>query len=109
MQALLQAERALQRLSAKEGKPVGGCVLGMVFMGPHIDAALASQLFRSLEYYRHLLPCLWSLYELRRLLGCHMRAVFCPETEALLSASAVAQLAQRVRSLEQQGRWCTVA
>ena len=114
VQKLLQAERTLQFLSAKEGKPVGSCVLGMVFMGPHIDAALASQLFGSLEYHQALLPCLWSLYSQKRLLGFHMRASFCPEAAALLNAYAVAQLALEVQQLAldvqqlKSRAWCTV-
>ena len=102
VQKLLQAERTLQFLCAKEGKPVDDCVLGMVFMGPHIDGALASQLFRSLEYYMDLLPCLWSLYGMKRLLGYHMRKPFEPVVEALLNATAVAKLTQQQQLMQQQ-------
>ena len=110
VQKLLQAERTLQFLCAKEKKPVGSCVLGMVFMGPHIDGALASQLFRSLKYYKDLLPCLWSLYEMKRLLGYHMRQPFQPVVEALLNATAVAKLTQQLAQLQQQleRRWCSL-
>ena len=120
VQQLLQAERTLQFLSAKEGKPVGSCVLGMVFMGPHINAALASQLFRSLKYYKDLLPCLWSLYSLKRLLGFHMSATFSPEAAALLTAAAYAKLEERMQQIESRSKleerkqqiesraWCTV-
>ena len=60
----------------------GQPVLGMVFMGPHIDQALASQLFKSLSHYSAVLPCLWALHEKRRLLGYHMRKPFQPMVEA---------------------------
>ena len=84
------------------------CVLGMVFLGPHIDAALASQLFRSLNYYQGLLPCLWSLYIKKRLLGFRMSASFSPEVEALLNATALAQLTRQVQQLESRRAWCTI-
>ena len=106
VQKLLQAERTLQFLCAKEGKPVGDCVLGVVFMGPHIDQALASQLFKSLSHYSAVLPCLWALHEKRRLLGYHMRKPFQPAVEAFLNATAVAQLTQKVEQLER--RWCSL-
>ena len=106
VQKLLQAERTLQFLCAKEGKPVGDCVLGVVFMGPHIDSALASQLFSYLTYCKAVLPCVWALHEKRRLLGYHMRKPFQPAVEAFLNATAVAQLTQKVEQLER--RWCSL-
>jgi len=106
VQKLLQAERTIQFLCAKEDKAVGDCVLGMVFMGPHIDQALAFQLFKSLSHYSAVLPCLWALHEKRRLLGYHMRKPFQPMVEAFLNATAVAQLAQQVQQLER--RWCSL-
>ena len=114
VQKLRQAERTLQFLCAKEDKPVGSCVLGMVFMGPHIDKTLASKLFMSLEYYKDLLPCLWSLYQMKRLLGYHMRTVFQPAVEALLNSTAIAHLAQQQQeqqlALQQLERrlWCSL-
>jgi hypothetical protein len=72
VQKLLQAERTVQFLCAKEGKSVGDCVLGVVFLGPHMDATIASQLYRSLDYYQALLPCMWSLHKLKRVLGNHL-------------------------------------
>ena len=78
----------------------------MVFMGPHIDQALAFQLFKSLSHYSAVLPCLWALHEKRRLLGYHMRKPFQPMVEAFLNATAVAQLAQQVQQLER--RWCSL-
>ena len=106
VQKLLQAERTIQFLCAKEDKAVGDCVLGVVFMGPHIDQALASQLFRSLFYYKAVLPCLWALHKKKRLLGYHMRKPFQPAVEAFLNATAVAQLTQKVQQLER--RWCSL-
>jgi hypothetical protein len=106
VQKLLRAERTVQFLCAKEGKPVGDCVLGVVFLGPHIDQALASQLFRSLNHYRAVLPCLWALHLKRRLLGYHMGKPFQPAVEAFLNATAVAQLTQKVQQLER--RWCSL-
>jgi hypothetical protein len=102
VQKLLQAERTLQFLAAKEGKPVSGCVLGVVFMGPHMDATIASQLFKSLHHYKDVLPCLWSLYGLQRLLSYHMRKPLSPAVQAVLSATAMEQLTREVQRLQQQ-------
>ena len=61
-QKLLQAERLLQFLVAKEGVVnVRDVVLGVVFMGPHMDAAAAARLHATLAHYRNALPCLWAL------------------------------------------------
>ena len=102
VQKLLQAERTLQFLVAKEGKPLGDCVLGMVFMGPHMDKTLTHGLFLSLEHYQTLLPCLWSLYEMRRLLAYHMRTTVHPVVEAHLTATALAQLTAQFEQQQQQ-------
>ena len=61
-QKLLQAERLLQFLVAKEGAAgVRDVVLGFVFMGPHMDAAAAARLHATLAHYSEALPCLWAL------------------------------------------------
>ena len=61
-QKLLQAERLLQLLIAKEGAAdVRDVVLGVVFMGPHMGSAAAAQLYTTLSHYRLALPCLWAL------------------------------------------------
>jgi len=61
-QTLLQAERLLQFLVAKEGAAgVRDVVLGFVFMGPHVDASAAARLYATLAHYRAVLPCLWAL------------------------------------------------
>ena len=75
-QKLLQAERSLQFLCAKEGKlgAVENCILGMVFMGTATDAAQSEKIYQSLRHYQKLLPCLWTLQGLGRLLCYHVRA-----------------------------------
>ena len=75
-QKLLQAERSLQFLCAKEGKlgAVEDCILGMVFMGTATDAAQSEKIYQSLRHYQKLLPCLWTLQGLGRLLCYHVRA-----------------------------------
>lgn len=61
-QKLLQAERLLQFLVAKEGAAgVRDVVLGFIFMGPHMDASAAARLYATLAHYRAVLPCLWAL------------------------------------------------
>lgn len=61
-QKLLQAERLLQFLVAKEcAADVRDVVLGFVFMGPHMDTAAAARLYATLSHYRLALPCLWAL------------------------------------------------
>ena len=61
-QKLLQAERLLQFLVAKQGAAsVRDVVLGFVFMGPHMDSAAAARLYATLFHYRRVLPCLWAL------------------------------------------------
>jgi hypothetical protein len=102
VQKLLQAERTVQFLCAKEGKSVCDCVLGVVFMGPHIDRVIASKLFDSLKFYQKQLPCLWSLHLMKRLLGYHMRKPFQPAVEASLNATAMEQLAQDVKQVAVQ-------
>lgn len=99
VQKLLQAERTVQFLCAKEGKSVGDCVLGVVFLGPHMDASIASQLYRSLDYYQVLLPGMWSLNKMKRVLGNHLET-FHPVVEAYLTNTTVAQLAQKVQELD---------
>jgi len=101
VQKLLQAERTVQFLCAKEEKSVGDCVLGVVFLGPHMDEAVASQLYRSLDYYKVLLPCMWSLHKMKRVLGNHLET-FHPVVEAYLNNTTVAQLAQKVQELDQK-------
>ena len=61
-QKLLQAERLLQFLVAKQRvASVRDAVLGFIFMGPRMDAAGAARLFATLYHYRGVLPCLWAL------------------------------------------------
>ena len=73
-QKLLQAERVVRFLAAKEGKEsVRDCVLGFVFMGPSIDSSAGAALFNALKHHRARLPCLWALQESPcRLLGCQV-------------------------------------
>jgi hypothetical protein len=95
-QKLLQAERVVRFLAAKEGKEsVRDCVLGFVFMGPSIDSSAGAALFNALKHHRARLPCLWALQESPfRLLGCQV------VTEPL----AVTLFRSRVRERERDQR-----
>jgi len=113
VQKLLQAERTLQFLSAKEGKAVGDCVLGVVFLGPHMNVSVTSQLYRSLNYYKELLPCVWTLHTMKRLLGYSLE-IFRSAVQAHLTDSNMTQLNQRMEMLEQKDGekeerpWCSL-
>ena len=81
---LVQAERLLQFLRAKERvADVCDCVLGFVFMGPHMDVAMGATLLLTLEHYQRVLPCVWALQCARRLLGLHVAAVSAAVAAAL--------------------------
>ena len=97
---LAQAERLLQFLRAKEGAAdVCDCVLGFVFMGPHMDAAMGATLLSTLEHYRTVLPCVWALQRAGRLLGLHVAAVSAA-VAAALSGFALADLRADVAGLK---------
>jgi hypothetical protein len=89
-QKLLQAERVLRFLCAKEGKGTRECVLGMVFLGPSMGSEQSVSLFCTLQHYKDILPCLWELHNLARLLCCRVR-VYEPAVEIMRLADAVAQ------------------
>jgi hypothetical protein len=70
-QKLLQAERNVRFLMAKQG--VAGddacaAILGCVFLGPAMNGEAAALLYRTLKHYRTVLPCLWALQQEKRLL-----------------------------------------
>ena len=96
-QKLLQAERQLQFLMAKERvKNVRDCVLGYIFMSPSMNYDVGASLFDTLRHYKRVLPCLWALAGTdsrqhtaeRRLLGCRV--------EPFHAAAAVASLERRL-------------
>jgi len=61
-QKLLQAERLLQFLVAKQGvDSARDAALGFVFMGPRLNAAAAARLHATLVHYSVVLPRLWEL------------------------------------------------
>ncbi len=68
-QKLLQLERILHVLSAKEGVEVEHCVIGVVLLGPHMNKATGAALAFTLYHYRQRLPNLWRLQQLRRFMG----------------------------------------
>ena len=91
-QKLLQLERALRLLCAREGGlPVAQCVLGVVLIGPHVTPALCAALARTLGHYRQRLPCLWDLQQRGRFLGLRQLDFF-PEVAALHVSEALVGL-----------------
>ena len=104
-QKLLQAERSLQFLCAKEDKlgAVEDCILGMVFMGTATDAAQSEKIYQSLRHYQKLLPCLWTLQGLGRLLCYHVRA-FEPAVENMRIRDSLASLKEMFEFEVQQLR-----
>ena len=67
-QKLLQLERMLCFLCAKEDKEVLDCVAGAMFIGHHLDAPMRNMLHEALSACRNVLPQLWSLAIAQRLL-----------------------------------------
>jgi hypothetical protein len=101
VQKLLQAERNLRFLEAKEGRAVGDCVLGVVFMGPAMGTELVARLFLALQHYASILPCLWCLYNLKRVLGCCVE-VHHSAVHAALSTSALERIEHAQKQQQQQ-------
>ena len=106
VQKLLRAERIVRFLAAKEGKAgnVRDCVLGYIFMGPHMDATAGAKLFEALRLYQKRLPCLWELQgEPCRLLGCQVvtepQAITLHQLEASLQ-----RIKASVQRIEEAGR-----
>jgi len=96
---LLQTERLLQFLRAKEGADdVCNCVLVFVLMGPHMDAEMGATLFLTLEHYQRVLPCTWALQRAGRLLGLRVAAVSAA-VSAAQSSWAIADLRAEVTGL----------
>lgn len=91
-QKLLQAEQSLQFLCAKEGKlgAVDECILGMVFIGTATDAQ-CEKIYQSLRHYHAILPCLWTLQGLGRLL-CYQVRAYEPAVENMRIQDALANL-----------------
>jgi hypothetical protein len=92
VQKLVQIERILQILRAREGSvPVESCVLGVVFMGPHMCAEVGEAMSKALEAYRSRLPCLWRLQQQQRFIALKLAGYF-PAVAALHQAEAMAEL-----------------
>jgi hypothetical protein len=100
VQKLLQAERVLRFLAAKEGKAsVRDCVLGFVFMGPSMDSRAGALLFNALSVYRARLPFLWEMQAPPcRLLGCQVA------TEPLAVTLFLSRLRDRERDQRDRER-----
>ena len=101
-QKLLQAERSLQFLKAKERKEsVRDCVLGFVFICPRMDATMVMELADVLRCYSSVLPCLSELQKHPcRLLG--FQTSFQPALAALGSTVAVEKLGQQIAEVKEQ-------
>lgn len=104
-QKLLQAERVLRFLAAKEGKEsVRDCVLGFIFMGPSMDSSAGAALFNALKFHRARLPCLWALQQPPcRLLGCEV-ATESPAMTQYRSRARERERDQRDRERDQRDR-----
>ena len=98
-QKLLQAEKILQFLAAKEKKPLSECVLGMIFMGSSMNGEMGGRLFSTLSHYSTLLPCLWSLSKLKRVLGQCVQD-FQPAVELMLTNAAISNVQQDVAAMK---------
>ena len=73
VQKLLQAERNVCFLTAKEGKGVEECILGVIFFSSKMTKTFSAKLAMALKYYKDSLPCLWRVCELSRLMGCTLQ------------------------------------
>ena len=98
-QNLLQAEKILQFLAAKENKPLSECVLGMIFMGSSMNGEMGGRLYSTLFHYRTFLPCLWSLCALKRVLGQCVQD-FQPAVELMLANAAISNVQQDVAAIK---------
>jgi len=110
VQKLLQAERVVRFLAAKEQKEsVRDCVLGFIFMGPRVDSSAGAALFNALNLHRAQLPCLWELQEAPcRLLGCKVATEPLVITQYRLFAAMQREREQREREQRNRDR-CTLA
>lgn len=75
VQKLLQAERSVRILLAKEGKDVQQCILGVIFFSSKLTLTFGKRLGNALVYYKDCLPCMWELSKLGRFLGCTLKDV----------------------------------
>ena len=75
VQKLLQAERNVRFLVAKEGKGVKDCILGVVFFSCRLTQDFGVQLGSALMYYMGSLPCMWELSKMGRFMGCALEEV----------------------------------
>ena len=97
---LVQAERLLQFLRAKENVPnVCDCVLGFVFMGPHMDESMGATLLHTLRHYRRVLPCVWALHRESRLFGLNVTAISA-SVAAALNGFALADVQVTLASMQ---------
>jgi hypothetical protein len=69
VQKLLQAERSICVLVAKEGRDLQQCILGVVFFSSKLTQASGKRLGNALKHYKDCLPCMWELSKLGRFLG----------------------------------------
>ena len=70
VQKMLQAERNVCFLTAKEGKSVEECILGVIFFSSKMTKTFGVRLGNALKYYKDSLPCLWKLCGMSRFMGC---------------------------------------
>jgi hypothetical protein len=96
-QKLLQMERTLRFLCAKEGReddPLQ-CIMGALFLGPHLDSGACAALYSVLAHYQSALPLLWALQKAGRVLACRT-------ANALLTPAIAFQLKVHVKRLEER-------
>jgi len=100
-QKLIQAERTLQFIQAKEGKPLIACVHGVIFMALKLDASGRARLYDTLSHYKHRFPALWELQQAKRLLGYQLH-FFEPAVHALHVDTKLAATEHKLADLSTQ-------
>ena len=75
VQKLLQAERNVRFLVAKEGKDMKDCILGVIFFSSLLSDRNRRKLGSALKYYWKYLPCMWELSRMGRFMGCALEEV----------------------------------
>jgi hypothetical protein len=75
VQKLLQAERNVRFLMAKEGKDLKDCILGVIFFSSLLSDRNRKKLRSALKYYSDYLPCMWELSRMGRFMGCALEEV----------------------------------
>ena len=101
VQKLLQLERNLSFLQAKEGKDdICSCVLGAVLIGPSMNSATCAAVFAALSNYKSALRRLWALSEAKRFFAIRLQPLVTQVHQSLNVMRANFALAEAERAAD---------